>query len=288
VSNDGTPNFLFRNLGAQGMPGIQFAEEGLTSGSAVSQDGLAQASMGIACADFNGDGRPDLYVTNFYMECSACYLNQGDMAFVDAIRGVGLYAATRPMLGFGTQAADFDLDGWPDLFVTNGHIDDFRFRGEPWKMTPQVFRNLHDGTFGDVSATSGEFFRGQYLGRGVARVDWDRDGKPDLVVSHLDIPAAVLRNETQGAGHALILQLHGVDSNRDAIGALLKVQVGSHTQVCEICGGDGYYASNERKQIIGLGDATVVDSLEIRWPNGKVQQLQQVPADRELHLIEPH
>jgi tetratricopeptide (TPR) repeat protein len=286
VANDGTPNFLFRNLGEDYPDGLHFVEEGLTSGSAVGHDGLAQGSMGIACSDFNGDGRPDMYVTNFYMECSAFYWNQGDMSFTDAIRSVGLYAATRPMLGFGTQAADFDLDGWPDLFVTNGHIDDFRFRGEPWKMPPQVFRNQRDGTFADVSQNCGDFFRGHYLGRGVARVDWDRDGLPDIVVSHLDGPAALLRNETQSAGNSLIIELHGVESNRDAIGAVLKIKIGTETRIQEICGGDGYYASNERRQVIGLGKATVIDELEIRWPSGAVQSLVNVAAGQEIYAIE--
>jgi tetratricopeptide (TPR) repeat protein len=286
VANDGTPNFLFRNLGSEGRQGIRFVEQGLTSGAAVNQDGLAQASMGIACADFNGDGLPDMYVTNFYMEGSAFYLNQGNFGFVDAVRSVGLYAPTRHVLGFGTQAVDFDLDGWPDLFSTNGHIDDFRFRGEPWKMPPQVFRNRRDGSFEDVSRDCGEFFHGLYLGRGAARTDWDRDGKPDVVVSHLDAPAALLRNESKMVGNALILELRGVVSNRDAIGTILEVTIGSEIRVYEICGGDGYYASNDRRQVIGVGNAEVIDRLEIHWPSGKVERRGNLAAGRNLFLIE--
>jgi cytochrome c-type biogenesis protein CcmH/NrfG len=286
VANDGTANFLFRNTGATTSGGLHFVDEGLTSGAAVSHDGLAQASMGIAAGDFNGDGRPDLYVTNFYTECSALYLNQGNLSFTDAVRAANLYAATRPMLGFGTQAADFDLDGWLDLFATNGHIDDFRFRGEPWKMPPQLFRNRGDGSFADVSQDAGEFFLGEYLGRGVARVDFDRDGKPDIVVSHLDRPAALLRNETDAAGNWLSVELHGVESNRDAIGAVVKVTVAGETRVCEIFGGDGYFASNERRQTIGLGKATVVDRLEIVWPGGKIQRFTQVPGGKTISIVE--
>src|SRR5262249_12926145 len=141
VANDGTGNFLFRNAGAPAEGSLRFVEQGMISGAAVSGDGVAQGSMGIAAGDLNGDGRLDLYVTNFYFEGSALYYNQGNMTFIDAVRTAGLYAATRPVLGFGTQAVDFDLDGRLDLFAANGHIDDFRFRGEPWKMPPQVFRN---------------------------------------------------------------------------------------------------------------------------------------------------
>jgi tetratricopeptide (TPR) repeat protein len=286
VANDGTPNFLFRNAGAAHSGGVHFTEQGMISGAAVSADGIAQGSMGIAAGDVNGDGLTDFYVTNFYFEGSALYLNQGAMTFVDAIRPAGLYEATRPMLGFGTQAADFDLDGRIDLFAVNGHIDDFRFRGEPWQMLPQLFWNRGAGRFADVGKTGGEFFESRSLGRGVARLDWDRDGKPDVVVSYLDRPAALLRNETRGAGHFLAVELHGVESNRDAIGARITLSANGLTQVYEICGGDGYFASNERRQTIGLAAATTVDWLEILWPSGRIERWRAVASDSLLRAVE--
>jgi tetratricopeptide (TPR) repeat protein len=287
VANDGTPNFLFRNTGGTApAAGLHFVEQGMTSGAAVSGDGMPQGSMGIAGGDLNGDGLLDLYVTNFYFEASALYFNLGNLTFTDAVRSAKLYDATRPMVGFGTQAVDFDLDGRLDLFAANGHIDDFGYRGEPWKMSPQLFRNLGEGRFADVSREGGAFFHGQYLGRGVARVDWDRDGKPDLVVGHLDRPAALLHNETESAGNSLSIELHGTAANRDALGARIRATVAGVTQVHEICGGDGYFASNERRQTIGLGTATRVELLEIIWPGGRIQRWTDVPAGGLLSIVE--
>ena len=276
VANDGTANFLFKNTGVVGNR-TRFVELGMISGAAVSGDGLAQGSMGIAGGDLNGDGMIDFYVTNFYFEGSALYLNRGAMTFVDAIREAGLYEPTRPMLGFGTQAADFDLDGRLDLLAVNGHIDDFRFRGEPWQMPAQLFWNAGEGRFVNLSAKAGEFFTEKALGRAVARLDWDRDGKPDAVVTFLDRPAALLRNETTSAGHSLTVELHGVESNRDAIGARITLHANGLKQVVEICGGDGYMASNERRQVLGLGGQSYADLVEVQWPSGRVQQWRNVP-----------
>ena len=284
VANDGTPNFLFHNLGAA--DGLRFREEGLVSGAALSGDGQAEASMGIACSDLNGDRLPDLFVTNFYLETATLYVNQGGGLFLDGTRAAGLDAPTKYVLGFGTQAIDFDRDGWPDLIVANGHIDDYRFRNEPWKMAPQLFQNLGFGQFSDVSAATGSYFKGEYLGRGVARLDWNRDGLPDAVIVHQDRPVALLKNETTPAGHGLVVELHGVTSNRDAIGAKLRVTAGEREQVLEVCGGDGFFCSNERRQFIGLGNADLVQVLEVDWPEGGRQRWTDIPADCLVILVE--
>src|SRR5262249_13022065 len=160
-----------------------------------------------------------LYVTNFHQESDILYLNHGDLIFEDATRSAGLIEPTKPMLGWGAQAIDADLDGRPEIFLTNGHLDDRRAEGLPWQMPPQLCYNLGGGRFCDVSRACGEFFCGQYLGRGVARLDCDRDGRPDLVVVHQDRPVALLMNETDLVGHRLVVELHGVQSNREAIGA---------------------------------------------------------------------
>lgn len=280
VANDTTPNFLFQNSSVEG--NLTFLEKGLTSGVALSGEGRAQAGMGIAAGDFNGDGRLDLHVTNFYQEPNALYLNLGDGLFADSIRNAGLAEPSFAMLGFGTQAGDFDLDGDQDLFVANGHIDDFRSRGEPWKMPPQLFANRGDGRFLDVSEQSGPYFAGEYLGRGVARVDYDGDGRPDLAVVHQDRPVGLLHNETENAGHALVLDLYGRTSNRDAISAKIIVTTGDRVQTLQICGGDGFFSSNDKRQIVGLGSATEVSSVEIRWPNGTVDRWQDLPVNVRL------
>ncbi|HLJ11287.1 MAG TPA: CRTAC1 family protein, partial [Planctomycetaceae bacterium] len=285
VSNDGTPNFLFHNLGSQ-TGALKFSEVGLASGAAVGSEGAPKAGMGIACADFDGDGRLDLHVTNFYREGSTLYLNRGDLLFEDGTQRAGLVEPTKPMLGWGTQAIDLDLDGRSELFVSNGYVEHFQRPEEPWPMPPQLFYNQGEGRFAEISRASGEFFAGQYLGRGAARIDWDRDGRPDLIVVHQDRPVALLHNETQSTGRRLILLLHGVESNRDAIGARIRATSAGTAQMLEICGGDGYCASNDRRQIVGLGQALAVDVLEIDWPSGRKDRLTDIPADVELILIE--
>ncbi|MGE5193092.1 MAG: FG-GAP-like repeat-containing protein [Deltaproteobacteria bacterium] len=286
VANDGTPNFLFQNLGVQAGNGLKFAERGLTSGSSLRGDGNSQASMGIACADLDGDGRLDLYVTNFYREADTLYLNRGDLLFEDASVCARLAEPTRSMLGWGTQAIDVDLDGRLELFLTNGHLEDRRDEGIPWKMPSQLLYNLGEGRFADISRTSGEFFAGEHLGHGVARLDWDRDGRPDLVVVYHDRPTALLHNETEPVGHRLVLELHGSESNRDAIGARIAVSYAGSRQILGVCGGDGYCATNERRQIVGIGPATEVAELEVRWPGGRMDRWTAIPADTRLILIE--
>jgi hypothetical protein len=190
------------------------------------------------------------------------------------------------MLGWGAQSIDADLDGRPEIFLTNGHLDDRRNEGIAWKMPPQLFANLGGGQFADISQTSGDFFRGEYLGRGAARLDWNRDGRPDLIVVHQDRPVALLTNFTDPVGHFVIVELHGVQSNRDAVGARLKVTADGRTQIIEVCGGDGYCATNERRQFIGLGRATEITELVVTWPGGSSQTCTNLPADVALTLIE--
>lgn len=286
IANDGTPCFLFQNLGSQDGRGLKFTEIGLASGTAVNSEGKATAAMGVACGDLDGDGRLDLYITNFSREADILYLNRGDLIFEDATLRAGLVAPTRPLLGWGVQALDLDLDGRLELFLTNGHLDDRHDEGIPWKMPSQLFYNAGEGAFTDISRDSGEFFALEHLGRGVARVDWNRDGRPDLAIVYQDRPAALLTNESRATGHRVILQLHGVQSNRDAIGARLRATCAGQTQILEICGGDGYCASNEKRQIFGIGTSTKLESLSVRWPSGRVDQWTDIPADTELILIE--
>jgi tetratricopeptide (TPR) repeat protein len=286
VANDANPSFLFKNLGPRPDRVPQFAEIGFLSGTAVNASGNATAAMGVACADLDGDGRLDLYISNFNEEADILYLNRGDLIFDDATRSAGLVEPTKPILGWGTQAIDADLDGRPELFLTNGHLDDRRSDGLPWKMPPKLFYNQGSGRFCDVSRACGEFFRGQYLGRGVARLDWDRDSRPDLVVVHQDRPASLLKNETDPIGHRLVVELHGVRCNREAIGARLRVSSGGTTQVLEVCGGDGYCATNDRRMIVGLGYSTEIDELEIIWPGGHAERWKNLEVDVAVTFVE--
>jgi hypothetical protein len=287
VGNDAVPNFLFVNeTSAPGAP-PRFREQGLATGVAVDGEGRSQACMGIAAGDADGNGRLDLYVTNFRNEANTLYLQHDALVWVDDTRRAGLHEASFDLLGFGTQFLDADLDGRPDLVVTNGHVGDLRRHGVPYQMRPQFFRNVGRGRFVELEgAAAGPFFQGEYLGRGLARLDWNRDGRPDFVVQHLESPAALVTNRTARPGHFLTLELTGTVSARDALGATVSLQAGGQTQTAQLCAGDGYLASNQRQLFFGLGAATTIERLEVAWPSGHKSVFTQLDADQELHLIE--
>ena len=257
------------------------------AGVAVDADGMSQACMGVAVGDADGDGLPDLYVTNFYLESNTLYRQIAPGQFADVTRRARLRDPSFAMLGFGTQFLDADLDGLEDLVVTNGHIDDLTSIGDPYKMPTQVYRNLGRGRFTEVSARSlGSFFEKHHLGRGLARLDWNRDGLDEFVVSHLEEPAALLLNSSESIGHSLAIQLRGTRCNRDAIGAIVQLSVGHRQVTRQLTAGDGYQASNERQLIFGLGDATEIDELTVRWPAGPTQSWNHLTADQLLLIIE--
>ena len=284
VANDTTPNFFYRNRSTPGT--IRFSEEGLISGLALGETGNAQAGMGIACGDLNGDLRPDLYVTYFHREANGLYLNQGGGVFLDATRSSDLYHPTINLLGFGAQGVDFDLDGSLELIVTNGHIDQQQAFGVPWKMPPQLFVATSGGRYVERSSDAGEFFQGEYLGRGLIRLDWNRDGQPDVVIVHQDRPVALLTNVTEKPGHFLELDLRATRGNRSAIGTRVHVTSGGRTQRADITSGDGFYCSNERKLIFGTGSATEIDRVEIHWTDGSVDVHEHLAASSRWRVIQ--
>ena len=287
VANDAVPNFALMNLTSQRGDRAQFEDRGYLMGLAVDADGQPQACMGVAAGDPNGDGRLDLYVTNFRNESNTLYLQQPDGGFVDMTRPSGLREPSYAMLGFGTQFLDADLDGWQDLVVTNGHVGNLKHHGVPYEMAPQFFRNLGNARFVEVTASSlGPFFQGEYLGRGLSRLDWNRDGREDFAVSHLNSPAALVTNQSVRSGRFLAVQLCGVESDRDAIGSIVTVHVGDRKLVRHLTTGDGYQACNQRQLIFGLNDAEIVDRLDVQWPSGKTQQLTWLPVNCALLLIE--
>ena len=288
IGNDETANFYFVNQTERGDGKLRFAEQALIAGLAFDADGLAQACMGIAAGDADGNGLLDLYVSNFYNESDTLYLQQSAGLFVDMTRPAGLRDPSFAPLGFGTQFLDGELDGLPDLVLTNGHVDDLRALGQPYEMSPQYFRNVGGGRFAELAGSSspGKFFEGKYLGRGLARLDWNRDGKEDFVVSHIGSPAALVVNRTEGAGHFLALRFRGVTCDRDAIGTTARVTVAGSTRMGQLTAGDGYQASNERRLVFGLGDAILVEKLHVRWLSGTEQTFTDVPADADLLLIE--
>ncbi|MFN0055645.1 MAG: FG-GAP-like repeat-containing protein [Planctomycetales bacterium] len=289
VANDTTANFLF--LSQPTAPGAvpRFVEQALLAGCAVDLQGNGQASMGIAVDDADGDGLVDLYVTNFYKEYNAFYFQQPGGTFVDRTSEARLKEASLNVLGFGTQFLDGDLDGWPDLVVANGNVDDYRERGIPFRMRAQYYANLGEGVFRELAASQlGDYFQTELLGRGMARLDWNRDGREDFVVSNLDTPASLVTNQSRGAGHFFALQLRGVHSNRDAIGTKVELTLGGRRHVKQLTAGDGYQSSNQRQLVFGMGTATRIPELIVRWPSGLTQTFHDLAGDVELLLVEGH
>ena len=285
VGNDTTANFFFVNQSPTDR--LAFREEGVLTGVAYNEAGHSQSCMGLAVADADGNGMLDLFATNFYNDHNTLYLQRKDGSFYDASRESGLYDPSFYQLGFGSQFLDGELDGWPDLALVNGHVDRTAATGNPDLMPPQYFQNVGRGRFVEIASEQlGPYFEGRYLGRALAVVDWNRDGKEDLCVSHLDARGALLSNQTEGAGHYLAVELRGVQSARDAVGAIVKVQAGGRTRVRHLLAGDGYMVSNEKLLIFGLGEEEDVEKLTIRWPSGKLQEFADLQADRRILVIE--
>ncbi|MBS0263206.1 MAG: CRTAC1 family protein [Planctomycetes bacterium] len=276
VANDTTANFLFINQG-QG----RFVESANFLGCAVSGEGLMQASMGIALGDFDHNGWLDLYCTNFTREGNTLYKNLGTAGFQDVTGLVGLYAPTLTKLGFGTWMADFNQDGHEDIFITNGHVDDWRERGDDHEMEPMLF-SFEGPRFVNCSAQAGEFFSRKLIGRGLACGDFDNDGDWDLCVVHQNLPAAILRNDSE-RGHWLKIRCQAL-GNRRGIGTRVVLRQGDKTLTQELAGGVSYCSAHEAALIFGLGtDAGPVD-LEIRWPNGDRETVNGVTLDQQVVL----
>ncbi len=280
VANDMTANLLFRNLG-----GLKFEEIGHAAGVACNADGGYQAGMGIACGDLDGDGRPDLAVTNFFGESTTFYRNLGHATFADATAAVGLKAPSRFLLGFGAVFLDVDNDGRLDLATANGHIHDLR-PGIPYPMPAQLLTGGPDGRLTDVTPRIGEPWTVPRIGRGLAAADLDNDGRVDLLLVSQNTPLAFFHNQTQDAGHFLTLRLEGTTSNRDAVGARVTVTAGGRRQTAWRTGGGSYASASDPRLHFGLGSAPVADDVEIRWPSGRVQRLGKLAADRAYHVRE--
>jgi hypothetical protein len=286
VANDARPNHFFQNVTETAGAVPRFEEIGAAFGVATDNDGSSQACMGVAAGDANGDGRLDLFVTNYVDESNALYLQRSDGTFHDESRAARLVGPSRDLLGFGTQFLDADRDGWEDLVVTNGHVDDFRFKQYALEMPTQLFRNVK-GSFQEVPAdTLGPFFQKKRLGRGLARLDWNGDGREDFVVSQLDDPAALLTNTTTTAGRSISLRFRATETSRDAIGTTVTIETNGRRIVRHVTAGDGYQASNQRTIIVGIGDAEQADHVTVRWPSGRSEHLGTLTGDQTWLVIE--
>lgn len=287
VANDTVANFFFVNRASPSESVPIFEERAMSAGIALNQAGRAEGSMGIAAGDVDEDGTLDVFVTNFLNESNTLYQALPGLTFVDTTRDAGLAEPSLPMLGFGTQFLDADLDGRLDLLVANGHIDDYRRYGRPYQMPPEFYYNTGDGRFSQQPGSEvGPYFTRQFLGRSLARWDWNRDGREDAVISNLDQPVALLTNTTAPHGRSLSLKLRGSDSSRDAIGTTVVVHLNQRTITRQLTAGDGYQASNERRLVFGLADSATVKRIDIAWPSGKSNSYTDLKADTEYLVIE--
>lgn len=287
VANDTVANSFFVNRGPQPSPAAIFEELAMPTGIALNHAGLAEGCMGIAAGDVDQDGDLDVFVTNFLHETNTLYEALPGLGFADTTQEAGLAEPSRQLLGFGTQFLDADLDGRLDLLVVNGHIDDYRRYGRPYRMCPEVYYNEGDGRFSlQPGSEVGPYFTQQFLGRSLARWDWNRDGREDAVISNLDQPAALLTNTTTPHGQSLSLRLRGTDSSRDAIGTTVVLHLDRLTISRQLTAGDGYQASNERRLVFGVPHAAVVKRIDIKWPSGKTDSCGDLEMDAEYLAIE--
>jgi hypothetical protein len=284
VANDSTPKFLYKNLGNG-----KFQEIGLESGTAVSEDGSEQASMGIAIGDYLHNGFQSLYVTNFSDEYSNLFRNDGNWNFSDMSYKSGVALPSLPYVKWGTVFFDPDNDGWLDLIAVGGHVYpqvDTLPSGARYKE-PKVFElNQKNGTFCDASAEAGPAMRIPRVSRGVAAGDLFNDGNVDLVVEDLAGEPMILKNNGIAGRHWVSFELQGTKSNRLAIGARLKIVAGGMTQTEEIHSGGSYLSQSDLRAHFGLNTAAKIDSVEIRWPSGKIETLKNLDGDKFYSVLE--
>jgi enediyne biosynthesis protein E4 len=284
VANDAVPNFLFRNEGNG-----RFTETALSAGVAVASDGKARAGMGTAFGDVDGDGRVDLVVTNHETEMHSLFRNLGGGVFADVTVPSGVGPATLPYVGFGVLFVDYDNDGDLDLVEVNGHVIDNIAEARSGGRHAQrrlLLQNTGAGRFRNVSAQAGPAFAVESVGRTIVQADIDNDGDMDLLITNNGGRAELLRNDGGHQANALIVRLVGSVSNRDAIGARLRLTAGQRTLVRDVTSGVSYQGQSDLRVHFGLGERTRADALEIRWPNGGVQKIAGMAANQIVTIRE--
>jgi enediyne biosynthesis protein E4 len=276
-----TPSLLFHNRHDG-----TFEERGVAAGVAYNFDGRLQAGMGVAVGDYDGDGRLDIAKTNFSGDLTSLFHNEDGKFFTDVSREAGLGA--RQLLGWGIAFVDADDDGWKDLVIANGHVypevENAKL-GDTYLQPTVLYRNLGAGKFADVTAASGPAFQTPRPARGLAVGDLDGDGRPEMVVLNMNAAPSLLKN-TGPAGRRLNVTLTGSQSNRSAIGARVTVVAGGRKRIDEVMSGGSYYSHNSFTLDFGLGAAAQADRIEVRWPNGRIQEWKAVAAGQTVKIVE--
>ena len=286
-SNDTQPNKLYRNNGNG-----TFTEKAVVAGVAFSEDGVARAGMGVDAVDYDRSGATSLLITNFSNQMLSLYHNEGKGLFVDEAPRSEIGRASLLTLGFGCFFFDYDLDGWPDILIANGHIDSDIQRVQPnvkYAMPPHLFRNRGKGDFVEVTSSLGAAFAAPRVGRGAAYADIGNRGRLDLLLSTNGGPAYLFQNEANGTAatnKSLRLKLVGTKSNRDGIGAVVRVTAGGDWQSQMLRSGSSYLSASELVLTYGLAQHDHADSIEIRWPSGQIEKLANVGAGQTITVTE--
>lgn len=280
VANDTTANFLFINE-----KGVRFQDVAQVVGCAVNAHGVAQASMGVGCADYDRNGMLDLYLTHFTGEWNTLYSNLGEKGFYDRTAMEGLVIPTMNRLAFGTIMADLNQDGLMEIFVANGHINSQESDGDGYAMKPQLFTYSGD-SWQDIGDSAGSYFRRPAVGRGVASGDFDNDGAVDLCVVHHDFPVALLHNQSR-PGKWLQVQLKGTISTRNAVGTRVSAIIGNETWMLELAGGTSYCSSMQGVLNFGFPETESKCGLRIQWPSGIVSLVDDVSLNQRICIVEP-
>lgn len=292
VANDGTPTFVYVRSSLSPSPTHaelmipQYEERAAELGVALTGEGRGMSGMSVAHGDYDRDGWVDLYITNFYLEPNILFRNLEGAGFADFSTQSRLGPPTRLTLSFGAEFLDVDHDGWLDLAVTTGHIEDRTWKGqEPYRMRPHLFRNDRNGRFTDVAATAGSYFSSEWVGRGLALGDLDRDGDQDIVISHTADRSVVLLNETPAAGTSVVIQPIGREgSPRSGIGTRVVATGVTPVLYREVAGGGSYQSASSLELHFGLGDQTQFDELKCTWPDQQVETWPNVTAGHYIAI----